>query len=93
MCTPPSPSHLPLLRKHTITPPPPRNQVQNEDPTHERLQLFNRLWASHFAGDSLLVFSTGRSPALFAELWVRVGPFCVCVFACLQEMAATQQGL
>lgn len=43
--------------------------VQNEDPTHERLQLFNRLWTAQFSRDSLLIFSTGRSPALFAELW------------------------
>jgi hypothetical protein len=45
-------------------------QVQNEDPTHERLQLFNKLWTIHFAHDSLLVFSTGRSPNLFCNLWV-----------------------
>eukprot|EP00775_Hariotina_reticulata_P009955 gene9955-10110_t len=43
--------------------------VQNEDPTHERLQLFNKLWTIHFAHDSLLVFSTGRSPNLFCNLW------------------------
>eukprot|EP00878_Enallax_costatus_P000447 GHUV01000538.1.p1 GENE.GHUV01000538.1~~GHUV01000538.1.p1 ORF type:complete len:517 (+),score=116.35 GHUV01000538.1:170-1552(+) len=43
--------------------------VQNEDPTHERLQMFNRLWSINFAHDSLLVFSTGRSPNLFCQLW------------------------
>jgi hypothetical protein len=59
--------------QHPPSAPPPHIQVQNEDPTHERLQLFNRLWAAAFAADSLLVFSTGRSPALFAELWVRRG--------------------
>jgi hypothetical protein len=45
-------------------------QVQNEDPTHEQLQLFNKLWNISFAHDSILVFSTGRSPALFHQLWV-----------------------
>ena len=48
----------------------PSLQVQNEDPTHERLQMFNRLWSINFAHDSLLVFSTGRSPNLFCQLWV-----------------------
>ncbi|KAI8467278.1 MAG: sucrose-6F-phosphate phosphohydrolase-domain-containing protein [Monoraphidium minutum] len=43
--------------------------VQNEDASHARLLAFNRLWAASFAADSLLVFSTGRSPSLFAELW------------------------
>ncbi|GBF89226.1 hypothetical protein Rsub_02103 [Raphidocelis subcapitata] len=43
--------------------------VQNEDPAHARLLAFNALWASSFAPDPLLVFSTGRSPALFAQLW------------------------
>lgn len=47
-------------------------QVQNEDPTHEKLQLFNKLWTMSFAPDSILIFSTGRSPALFCELWVRL---------------------
>jgi hypothetical protein len=45
-------------------------QVQNEDLTHEKLQVFNRLWSINFSGDSLLVFSTGRSPNLFCQLWV-----------------------
>jgi hypothetical protein len=45
-------------------------QVQNEDLTHEKLQMFNRLWSINFSGDSLLVFSTGRSPNLFCQLWV-----------------------
>jgi hypothetical protein len=45
-------------------------QVQNEDLTHEKLQMFNRLWSINFSGDSLLVFSTGRSPNLFCLLWV-----------------------
>jgi hypothetical protein len=47
------------------------SQVQNEDPTHEHLALFNRLWSIHLAQHSILVFSTGRSPTLFLELWVR----------------------
>jgi len=45
-------------------------QVQNEDLSHERLQMFNRLWTINFSHDSLLIFSTGRSPNLFCQLWV-----------------------
>jgi hypothetical protein len=46
-------------------------QVQNEDATHFRLLAFNHLWTTHCAATpgSLLVFSTGRSPTLFAKLW------------------------
>ena len=54
-------------------------QVDHADPTHASLLAFNRLWVSQFGADSLLVFSTGRSPELFHALavscWVggRVG--------------------
>ena len=52
--------------------------VQNEDPEHHSLLNFNRLWCrSGLAIDSMLVFSTGRSPTLYRELWVRV---IVCLF-------------
>lgn len=47
-------------------------QVQNEDLSHEKLQMFNKLWTINFSHDSLLIFSTGRSPNLFCQLWVRV---------------------
>lgn len=62
----PSPPPLPLPR---------RPQVDHKDGTHDKLRAFNRLWLSQFAADSLLVFSTGRSPELFHELAVRT--FCL----------------
>ncbi|GAB4813979.1 hypothetical protein N2152v2_001025 [Parachlorella kessleri] len=42
--------------------------VNHNDVIHEDLLRFNRLWVSEFGHDSLLVFSTGRSPELFKEL-------------------------
>ena len=44
--------------------------VQNEDPSHKALLGFNRQWATALGAASMLVFSTGRSPKLFSELWV-----------------------
>ncbi|KXZ53756.1 hypothetical protein GPECTOR_6g673 [Gonium pectorale] len=44
--------------------------VQNEDPTHRRLLTFNTVWHSAASHDSLLVYSTGRSPDLYHRLWV-----------------------
>ncbi len=50
--------------------------VQNEDSTHRRLLALNHVWTACFADDprgvrggNALVYSTGRSPALFEELW------------------------
>eukprot|EP00983_Pelagomonas_calceolata_P127971 1161468-Pelagomonas_calceolata.AAC.3 len=46
--------------------------VQNEDPTHKRLLAFDHSWLANGAassGQKLLVFSTGRSPELFKQLW------------------------
>jgi hypothetical protein len=45
-------------------------QVNHNEVIHEDLLRFNRLWLTEFAADSLLVFSTGRSPELFRELGV-----------------------
>ncbi|KAL4520971.1 hypothetical protein Ndes2526B_g00149 [Nannochloris sp. 'desiccata'] len=42
--------------------------VDHKDETHEKLLEFNRVWMTHFASNSLLVFSTGRSPELFQHL-------------------------
>ena len=46
-------------------------QVDHKDSTHEKLLAFNRLWMTRFDADSLLIYSTGRSPELFGELAVR----------------------
>lgn len=46
--------------------------VNHADVVHQDLLRFNRLWLSEFAADSLLVFSTGRSPELFKELAAEV---------------------
>lgn len=42
--------------------------VDHQDPAHSSLLRFNDIWKSDFAHDSLLVFSTGRSPTLYKEL-------------------------
>ncbi|PSC72019.1 Sucrose-phosphatase 2 [Micractinium conductrix] len=46
--------------------------VDHGDFNHAALRAFNRLWVSAYAPDSLLVFSTGRSPPLFHELAAEV---------------------
>ncbi|KAG2496400.1 hypothetical protein HYH03_005627 [Edaphochlamys debaryana] len=53
--------------------------VQNEDATHRRLLAFNAVWQCCAGGGAgapggapgglLLVYSTGRSPALYHQLW------------------------
>ena len=43
-------------------------QVDHHDPSNERIQSFNKLWETQFSHDSLLVFSTGRSPVLYEQL-------------------------
>lgn len=45
-------------------------QVDHDDKEHAALNRFGQLWKDRFAADSLLVFSTGRSHALYEELRV-----------------------
>lgn len=54
--------------------------VQNEDPTHTHLLDFNATWHSACGHDCLLVYSTGRSPHLYRELWVGTWCYWVLVF-------------
>lgn len=45
--------------------------MDHHDHDNKALTAFNQLWESKFAKDSLLVFSTGRSHALYTDLRVR----------------------
>eukprot|EP00884_Botryococcus_braunii_P008077 jgi/Botrbrau1/17270/Bobra.0015s0028.1 len=42
--------------------------VDHDDPANASLNAFNELWRSKFAHECLLVFSTGRSHALYSDL-------------------------
>ena len=45
-------------------------QVDHNDHDNKALLAFNQLWENKFAKDSLLVFSTGRSHAVYSDLRV-----------------------
>lgn len=53
-------------------------QADHDDKEHKALNAFNELWRSKFAQDSLLVFSTGRSHALYTQLQVRPSLLACC---------------
>eukprot|EP00897_Mesotaenium_endlicherianum_P008188 jgi/Mesen1/7398/ME000388S06616 len=46
--------------------------VDHTDKAHDSLLRFNALWETGYANDSILVFSTGRSPTLYNELRAEV---------------------
>jgi hypothetical protein len=52
--------------------------VQNEDASHEHLLRFDSLWCSGVGLGSCLIYSSGRSPVLYKELWVSQGPMAAC---------------
>eukprot|EP00890_Picochlorum_soloecismus_P001484 jgi/Picsp_1/2336/NSC_05799-R1_sucrose phosphatase len=42
--------------------------VNHKDVNHRDLLRFNKVWTKHFAEESVLIYSSGRSPTLYKEL-------------------------
>lgn len=60
---------------HNPSPRLPGAQVDHHDKTHDKLLRFNNAWDTELANDSLLIYSSGRSPHLYEKLAVRVVVF------------------
>ena len=64
--------HLPHFNPSHVTFEYIRLQVDHKDPMHTSLLEFGSLWQAEYSVDSLLVYSTGRSPTLYKDLKSKV---------------------
>lgn len=61
-CGQPPPAFLPAAASRGA------HQVDHKDENSDSLRRFSSLWDDKYVKDSLLVYSTGRSPSLYLEL-------------------------